>query len=144
MLTLLSKVVPTKFIEIFWLKIFFICHRCQRHRWSTLSCKYLREFPKKFETVLMGYSGAGGKLIHKKTRSKKSRDIVPLKQKLCHFSENSTARLYHVKLCKQTLPLNLAVARWPWTLETLTLKETPSGASSGDHSGRNNYKDTKT
>jgi hypothetical protein len=28
--------------------------------------------------VLMGYSGAGGKLIHKKTRSKKSRDTVPL------------------------------------------------------------------
>jgi hypothetical protein len=26
----------------------------------------------------MGYSGAGGKLIHKKTRSKKSRDTVPL------------------------------------------------------------------
>jgi hypothetical protein len=24
-----------------------------------LSCKYLREFSKKFETVLMGYSGAG-------------------------------------------------------------------------------------
>jgi hypothetical protein len=27
----------------------------------------------------MGYSGAGGKLIHKKTRSKKSRDTVPLR-----------------------------------------------------------------
>ncbi len=27
----------------------------------------------------MGYSGAGGKLIHEKTRSKKSRDTVPLK-----------------------------------------------------------------
>jgi hypothetical protein len=26
----------------------------------------------------MGYSGAGGKLIHKKTRSKKSCDTVPL------------------------------------------------------------------
>jgi hypothetical protein len=38
----------------------------------------LREFSKKFQTVLMGYSGAGGKLIHKKTRSKKSRDTVPL------------------------------------------------------------------
>ncbi len=31
----------------------------------------------------MGYSGAGGKLIHKKTRSKKSRDTVPLS---CKFS----------------------------------------------------------
>jgi hypothetical protein len=27
----------------------------------------------------MEYSGAGGKLIHEKTRSKKSRDTVPLK-----------------------------------------------------------------
>jgi hypothetical protein len=26
----------------------------------------------------MGYSGAGGKLIHEKNRSKKSRDTVPL------------------------------------------------------------------
>ncbi len=32
----------------------------------------------KFETVLMDYSGAGGKLIHQKTISKKSRDTVPL------------------------------------------------------------------
>ncbi len=43
-----------------------------------LTCEYLREFSKKFETVLMGYSGARGKLIHKKNRSKKSRDTVPL------------------------------------------------------------------
>jgi hypothetical protein len=42
-------------------------------------CEYFREFSKKFEMVLMGYSGAGGKLIHEKTRSKKSRDTVPLK-----------------------------------------------------------------
>ncbi len=32
----------------------------------------------------MGYSGAGGKLIHKKTRSKKSRDTVPLKRQIAH------------------------------------------------------------
>jgi hypothetical protein len=36
------------------------------------------EFSKKFETVLMGYSGAGEKLIHEKTRGKKSRDTAPL------------------------------------------------------------------
>jgi hypothetical protein len=35
-------------------------HRC------TLSCKYLCEFSNKFETVLMLYSGAWGKLIHEK------------------------------------------------------------------------------
>ncbi len=33
---------------------------------------------KKFKTVLMGYSGAGEKLIHEKTRSIKSCDTVPL------------------------------------------------------------------
>ncbi len=31
-----------------------------------LTCEYLREFSEKFETVLMGYSGAGAKLIHEK------------------------------------------------------------------------------
>ncbi len=31
----------------------------------------LREFSKKFETVLMGYSGAGGKLIHEKNQKQK-------------------------------------------------------------------------
>jgi hypothetical protein len=36
------------------------------------------QISKKFETVLMGHSGAGGKLTHEKTRSKKSRDTVPL------------------------------------------------------------------
>ncbi len=54
---------PNKIFKIFLIKDFFICHR---HRWSTLSCEYLREFSKKLETVLMGYSGAGGKLIHEK------------------------------------------------------------------------------
>ncbi len=84
MLTLLSKGFPTKLSKFFWLQFFFICHRCQRHRWSILSCEYLREFRKKFETVLMRYSGARGKLIHKKTRSKKSCDTVPLNR--CFWS----------------------------------------------------------
>jgi hypothetical protein len=35
-----------------------------------LTCEYLREFLNKFATVLMGYSGAGGKLIHKKPEAK--------------------------------------------------------------------------
>jgi hypothetical protein len=37
----------------------------------TLTCEYLSEFLKKFETVLMGYSGAGGKLIHEKNQKQK-------------------------------------------------------------------------
>jgi hypothetical protein len=51
-----------------------ICHQCRWYRWCTLTCEY----SEKFETILMGYAGAGGKLIHEKTRSKKSRDTVPL------------------------------------------------------------------
>ena len=61
MLTLLSKGDKKKIIKIF------------------LSCEYLREFSKKFETVQMGYSVAGGKLIHEKNQKQKSRDTVPLR-----------------------------------------------------------------
>jgi hypothetical protein len=38
--------------------------------------KYLREFSKKFETVLMDYYGAGGKRIHEK----KSEAKIPLNE----------------------------------------------------------------
>ncbi len=38
---------------------------------APLTGEYLREFSKKFETVLMGYSGAGGKLIHEKNQKQK-------------------------------------------------------------------------
>jgi hypothetical protein len=43
-----------------------------------LSCEYLSEFSKKFETALLVLSKAWGKLIHEKNRSKKSRDTIPL------------------------------------------------------------------
>ncbi len=100
MLTLQSKGVPTKLLKFFWLKIFFICHRCQQHRWSTLSCEYLRDFWKKFEMVLMGYSRAGGKLIHKKTRIKKSRDTVPLSRVIADITLIKQPRLLN-SLCTQ-------------------------------------------
>ncbi len=32
-------------------------------KFTTLSCEYFRKLSKKFETTLMGYSGAWGKLI---------------------------------------------------------------------------------
>ncbi len=35
----------------------------------------------------MGYSEAGGKLIYDKTRSKKSRDTVPLSQYILYTSK---------------------------------------------------------
>jgi hypothetical protein len=38
---------------------------------ANLSCKYLCEFSKKIETVLIEYSGAGGKLIHEKNQKQK-------------------------------------------------------------------------
>ncbi len=57
-----------------------ICHRWRWYRWCTLNCEYLREFSKKFEMVLMEYSGDGGNWFMKKTRSKISRDTVPLRR----------------------------------------------------------------
>ncbi len=36
------KCIRNKIIQIFWLKIFSICHRCQRQRWCTLGCEYLQ------------------------------------------------------------------------------------------------------
>ncbi len=49
------------------------------HRWQTLNCEYLREFSKKFETVLMDHSGAGGKLIHEKNQKQKISWHCPFK-----------------------------------------------------------------
>jgi hypothetical protein len=62
---------PKEIMQIFWLKIFSICHGCQRHRWCTLSCEYLREFLKKIETAVMVYSGAWGKLTYEKNQKSK-------------------------------------------------------------------------
>ncbi len=66
--------------------------RCRWYRWCTLTCDYLREFSKKFETVLMQYSGAGGKLIHQKNQKQKISWHCPFKEVLLQ------------KVRKQTLP----------------------------------------
>ncbi len=56
-----------------------------------MTCDYFREFLKKFETALLVYSGAWGKLIHeKKNRSRKSRDTVPLNLCMCMFVHHCT------------------------------------------------------
>ncbi len=68
MLTLQPKGVPTKLLKFFCLKGFSICHRCRWHRWQTLSCEYLHEFSKKFETALME---AWGKLVQEKNQKQK-------------------------------------------------------------------------
>ncbi len=65
---------PNKIIKLFWLKIFLICRRCQRHRWSTLSCEYLREFSKKFDTL-----GLGGNWLMKKKQKRKISWHCPFK-----------------------------------------------------------------
>ena len=49
--------------------------------WLILSCEYFREFSKKFETVLMGYSEAGGKLIDEKNQKQKISWHCPFKLK---------------------------------------------------------------
>ncbi len=54
------------------MKIFSICHRCQRHRWQTLSCEYL----------LMVLSGAWGKLIDEKNQKQKFSWHCPFKCRL--------------------------------------------------------------
>jgi len=60
-----------KIFKTFLIADFFICHRCQRHLWCTLSCEYLCEFSNKFETALMENSGAWRKLIHEKNLKSK-------------------------------------------------------------------------
>jgi hypothetical protein len=68
---------------------FSICHG-ERHQWCTLSFEYLRKFSKKFGNGpnLIVYSGARGKLIHEKTRSRKSRDTVPLSDQQIDISSS--------------------------------------------------------
>ncbi len=48
-------------------------------------------FRKNLETALIVYSGARGKLIHEKTRSRKSRDTVPLSDQQIDIS---SSRIY--------------------------------------------------
>jgi G:T-mismatch repair DNA endonuclease (very short patch repair protein) len=62
----------------------------------SLTCEYLRKFSKKFQMTLMLFSGAWWK-THEKTKSKKSRDIVPLSVKKLFFS---ICLIYHHRDCK--------------------------------------------
>ncbi len=52
-------------------KNIFILWRKNKKELIQSVSEYLREFSKKFETVLMRYSGAGGKLIHEKNQKQK-------------------------------------------------------------------------
>ncbi len=66
-----------KIIKIFLIEDFFHLPPVSATPVVNLELRISPRLLNKFEMVLMGYSGAGGKLIHKKTRSKKSRDTVP-------------------------------------------------------------------
>jgi hypothetical protein len=66
MLTLLPKGVQTKYLKLFLLKTFSICHRCQRHWWCTLSCNISANFRKNSKQPYNGILRRMGKLIHQK------------------------------------------------------------------------------
>ncbi len=106
MFPLLPKGDQTKLLKFFWLKIFSICHR-----WQTLSCEYLREFSKKFEMVLMEYSGAGGKLIHEKNQKQKISWHCPFKSSL-QLATKAVFRLSLIKFIGQSLS---CVRQWAYT-----------------------------
>ncbi len=69
-----------KIIKIFLIKDFFHLPPVSATPVVNLELRIYERLLEKFKMVLMGYSGAGGKQIHKKTRSKKSRDTVPLRE----------------------------------------------------------------
>jgi len=96
---------PNKIIKIFLIEDFSICHRCRWHRWQTLSCEYLREFSKKFETVLMEYSWDGGKLIHEKNQKQKISWHCPFK------SANQVLFLFGGKVERANWTISLPVSR---------------------------------
>ncbi len=73
-----------------------------------LELRNLHKFAKKFETVLMGYSGAGGKLIYDKTRSKKSLDTVPLKVLSSHLNWGARLDSFDL-LLKSRCPASLEI-----------------------------------
>jgi hypothetical protein len=60
------------------MKIFSICHRCQRHRWCILSCEYFVNF-RKILNAPNNTRGLGGKLIHKKNLKSKISWHCPFK-----------------------------------------------------------------
>ncbi len=66
--------VQSKYLKLFWLEIFSICHQCQRHRWYSTPwvANISTNFRKKFETALMGYSGPWGNLVHEKKHEAKN------------------------------------------------------------------------
>ncbi len=61
--------MPKKIIKIFLIEDFFHLPLVSLTPVANLELLISREVSKKFETVLMEYSGAGGKLIHEKNHA---------------------------------------------------------------------------
>ncbi len=79
MFTLLPKGVQTKLLKFFCFKDFSICHRCQRHRWQTLNCEYLRKFSQKIRNDPNGIIRGLGNLIQEKNQKQKNSWHSPFK-----------------------------------------------------------------
>jgi hypothetical protein len=62
---------PNKIIKIFLIEDFFHLPPVSSTAVVNLELRIFRKFSKKFETVLMGYSEAGGKLIDEKNQKQK-------------------------------------------------------------------------
>jgi hypothetical protein len=62
-----------------YFKIFLFFRRCCWHRWKTFIREYLREFSKKIEMVLMGYSMARGTRFYEKNLMSKISCQTPFK-----------------------------------------------------------------
>ncbi len=73
MLTLLLKGDQTKYLKVLWLNIFPFATGSSTVQ--SLSCEYLRECSKKFETDLLRYSD---KLIHEKKSEVENLVALPL------------------------------------------------------------------
>ncbi len=68
--------------KLFWLKIFFICHRCQ-HWWCTLSCDSLWKMFEKIRNGPNSILRGSGKLIHENNLKSKSSWHCPFKGIYC-------------------------------------------------------------
>ncbi len=89
---------PREIMKIFDWRFLSICYWCQRHRWCTLSCEYLRKFSKKFETALMVESGAWWKRIHVENLKSKISWHYPFKRRMYRHLDLSGTVLRHADL----------------------------------------------
>ncbi len=96
-----------------------ICHQCRWYRWCTLTCEYLREFSNKFEAVLLGYSRAGGKLIHEKNQKQYISWHCPFN---CLFLVVSNSYFIFFSRSRQVFPATFTLNSWLFQIMIFTMK----------------------